>query len=225
MYGYAGMREEEGIYEDINPESSEVLGNKMEVKVGLNEPPKSSGKIGIITSSDKSHHTYVNIEESETGQGERSGLDVGSLNKEVTAQIHVISEESDKNSVKSIIGGGNDCAVSDDEKSEKDGLKENKNEGMEKGSKLEYSNNENDTVISDSFAENVRRAIEEVEKERCHGEERLERVLESLEEGMRREREEGEQIDARIKHMSDDTPRRSARLIGKQMQLVKKKIN
>jgi len=38
---------------------------------------------------------------------------------------------------------------------------------------------------------------------------------------MRREIEEGEQIDARIKHMSEDTPRRSARLVEKQSKLAK----
>ena len=221
VYGYAGMREEEGIYEDINCESSEVLGKKIGGKVALNEPPKSSAKIGIIISSDKPYHTYVNIDESDKGQEEGSGLDVGDINKKVTAQIHVISEEREKNSVKSIDGDGNDRAASDDGKPEEEGLKDDKDEGMEKGSKLEYSNNENDTVISDSFAENVRRAIAEVEKERCQGDERLERVLESLEEGMRREVEEGEQIDARIKHMSEDTPRRSARLVEKQSKLAK----
>ena len=220
VYGYAGMKEEEGIYEDINCESSEVLGKKMGGKVALNEPPKSTAKIGIIISSDKSYHTYVNVEESERGQEEGFGLDVGDINKEVTAQIHVISEEREKNSVKSINGDGNNCAASDDGKPEEEGLKDNKDEGMEKGRKLEDSNNENDTDISDSFAENVRRAIEEVEKERCQGDERLERVLESLEEGMRKEREEGEQIDTRIKHISEDTPRRSARLVGKQSKLV-----
>ena len=213
VYRYVEMREEEGIYEDINCESSEVLGKKTGEKVGLDEPPKSSAKIGIIISSDKPHHTYVNIEESGTRQEEGFGLGVGGINKEVTAQIHVNSDESDKNN-----GSGNDCAVLDDEKSKEEGLKENKNEGVEQGSgsKLEYSNNENDTVISESFAESVRQAIEDVDKERCQGEERLERVLESLEEGMRREREKSEQIDARIKHMS-------ARLVGKQLQLVKEK--
>lgn len=220
VYGYVEMREEEGIYEDVNCESSEVLGEKTGEKVGLDEPPKSSAKIGIIISSDKPHHTYVNIEESGTRQEEGFGLGVGGINKEVTAQIHVNSDESDKNN-----GSGNDCAVLDDEKSKEEGLKENKNEGVEQGSgsKLEYSNNENDTVISDSFAESVRQAIEDVDKERCQGEERLERVLESLEEGMRREREESEQIDARIKHMSNDTPRKSARLVEKQLQLIKEK--
>ena len=131
MYRYVEMREEEGIYEDINCESSEVLGKKTGEKVGLDEPSKSSAKIGIIISSDKPHHTYVNIEESGTRQEEEFGLDVGGINKEVTAQIHENSDESDKNN-----GSGNDCAVFDDGKSKEEGLKENKNEGVEQGSEV-----------------------------------------------------------------------------------------
>ena len=215
IYGYEGVGEEDDIYEDINCGTIEISPKKREVRGVLNELPKSSARAGIITSGEKSYHNYVNVEEDEAEQKRRSSLDVGGRNKEVTAQIHAIAEES-KDNISNPNESGNYCVVSGE-------VPDDKNEDLEKGIELECSNNGNDTVISDRFAENVRRAIEDVEKERCQGEERLERVLESLEEGMRREKEEGEQLVARIELMSEDTPRRSARLAGKQLQLVKKK--
>jgi len=210
IYGYEGVGEEDDIYEDINCGTIEISPKKREERGVSNELPKSSTRAGIIISG----HTYVNIEEEEAEQKRRSSLDVGERNKEVTAQIHAIAEES-KDNISSPNESENYCVVSGE-------VPDDKNEDLEKGIELECSNNGNDTVISDRFAENVRRAIEDVEKERCQGEERLERVLESLEEGMRREKEEGEQLVARIELMSEDTPRRSARLAGKQLQLVKK---
>lgn len=81
----------------------------------------------------------------------------------------------------------------------------------------------NDTIIPDRFERNVRDAIAQVGADRYEGDERLEKVLETLEEGMRGEMEEGKRILTRINQLYEDTPRRSKRIAEEVLKAKVKK--
>lgn len=77
----------------------------------------------------------------------------------------------------------------------------------------------NSTGFEDvSFGGSVRAAIADVEAAHCQGEDRLKKVLESLEEKMRAEQVEELEIMENIQRLSEITPRRSARLEEKRLE-------
>jgi len=75
----------------------------------------------------------------------------------------------------------------------------------------------NSTLISKGFENDVRQAISEVDAEQRRGNDRLEKVLESLENRMRKEKEETTQMLQSVSEMYEDTPRRSQRIAKKNL--------
>ena len=79
------------------------------------------------------------------------------------------------------------------------------------------------SLISKRFENDVRQAISEVDAEQRRGNDRLEKVLESLENKIIKEKEETTQMLQSVCEMYEDTPRRSQRLAKK--ELLKKRGN
>ena len=93
-----------------------------------------------------------------------------------------------------------------DEFSEED----DKNDGsLEWDSEIEWNN----TVIPESFEQSVRDAIEQVDAARLEGEERLVRVLERLEEGMKVGISESEKNLTKQDAKEEDIPKRRKKKI------------
>ena len=75
----------------------------------------------------------------------------------------------------------------------------------------------NSTLISKGFENDVRQAISEVDAEQRRGNDRLEKVLESLENKIIKEKEETTQMLQSVSEMYEDTPRRSQRIAKKNL--------
>ena len=168
---------------------------------------QSSATFGIYTSGSMKIHTYVNVDHEE---GSESDV-IGAAGSEKKLEIQEEDRVKDHYPMyDEVYNSDNEIGESKfDEYSEED----DKNDGsLEWDSEIEWNN----TVIPESFEQSVRDAIEQVDATRLEGEERLVRVLERLEEGMKVGISESEKNLTKQDAKEEDIPKRRKKKLTKQ---------
>ena len=196
---------EDGEYEEVEGEETLEKGDRNPSGTGREGQHQSSVTFGISSGKPKKDHSYVNVEE---GEGKQEDVMCAAGEDGKTGNSDEKKEHMDKARTEDINRERDETAGESRRRDREE--TESPEKSLEWDENIEWNN----TIISDVFAQNVREAIEQVDAEQIEGEERIAKVLETLEQGMQAESEEVivRKPRAGRKPREDVTPRRSERI-------------
>ena len=207
-WNYSSAEFEENLYDEVGDWSSEQGGEK-----GSTPGQKMKGQILERVEGERRTNVQRGIKESTEYDLQRY---------EDVPEVPVVPIPQ------GFIGRDDEAVDGEQEKSCKDQEQVEFEEGIQVGYKnsttvVEHDETEREEL--DSFGDCVRTAIAYVDATHRQGEERLQLVLETLEDGIEGAKTEGGEIMERLQELVKDSPRRSARLEAKRMTRAKGRKN